>query len=145
MFFVPVPSGPHVYIGGLVEFERIRGGELVKDSDIIRAMPKAEVHLHLEGTISPETLWSLAERNGVMLPVSSLEELRGLYAFEDFGTFIKLWLLMCSCLKTEADYLGMVDGFVAECRRQNIRYAELHFTPYNHERFGMERSAPSRS
>jgi aminodeoxyfutalosine deaminase len=109
----------------------------MKDSEIIRAMPKTEVHLHLEGTISPETLWALAERNRVELPVASLEELRGLYVFEDFGKFIKLWLLMCSCLKTEADYVGMVDGFVAECRRQNIRYVEAHFTPYNHEKFGI--------
>jgi aminodeoxyfutalosine deaminase len=105
--------------------------------EILRAMPKTEVHLHLEGTISPETLWALSKRNRVALPVGSLEELRGMYVFEDFGKFIKLWLLMCSCLKTEADYEGMVDGFVAECRRQNIRYAELHFSPYNHEKFGI--------
>ena len=109
----------------------------MKDSEIIRAMPKTEVHLHLEGTISPETLWSLAERNSVELPVASLEELRGLYAFEDFDKFIRLWLLMCSCLKTEADYVGMVDGYVDECRRQNVRYVEAHFTPYNHEKFGI--------
>jgi aminodeoxyfutalosine deaminase len=100
-------------------------------------MPKTEVHLHLEGTISPETLWDLAARNRVELPVASLEELRGLYEFEDFGKFIRVWLLMCSCLKTEADYIGMVDGYVAECRRQNVRYVEAHFTPYNHEKFGM--------
>jgi aminodeoxyfutalosine deaminase len=106
-------------------------------SEIIAAMPKTEVHLHLEGTISPETLWELARRNRVELPVASLEELRGLYAFEDFDKFIKVWLLMCSCLKAEADYVGMVDGYVAECRRQNVRYVEAHFTPYNHERFGI--------
>lgn len=105
--------------------------------EILAAMPKTEVHLHLEGTISPETLWSLAARNRVSLPVGSLDELRGMYVFEDFGKFIKLWLLMCSCLKTEADYLGMVDGYLGECRRQNIRYAEVHFTPYNHEKFGI--------
>jgi aminodeoxyfutalosine deaminase len=107
------------------------------DADIIRAMPKAEVHLHLEGTISSATLWSLAARNRVELPVTSLEELRGLYEFEDFGKFIKVWLLMCSCLKAEADYVGMVEGYLAECRRQNVRYTEAHFTPYNHERFGI--------
>lgn len=106
-------------------------------TEILEAMPKTEVHLHLEGTISPETLWAMAERNQVTLPAKSLEELKGMYAFEDFDTFIKLWLVMCSCLKTEADYLGMVDGFVGECRRQNIRYAEVHFTPYNHEKFGI--------
>jgi adenosine deaminase len=105
--------------------------------EILQAMPKTELHLHLEGTISPETLMRLAERNGISLPVKNLDELRGMYVFEDFDKFIKLWLLMCSCLKTESDYIGMVDGFVGECRRQKIRYAEVHFTPFNHERFGI--------
>ncbi len=107
------------------------------DRAIIEAMPKTEVHLHLEGTISPETLWELARRNGVDLKAASLEELKKRYAFEDFGKFIELWMLMCSCLKAEADYVGMVDGFLADCGRQNVRYVEAHFTPYNHEKFGI--------
>jgi aminodeoxyfutalosine deaminase len=106
-------------------------------TEILAAMPKTEIHLHLEGTISPETLWSLAARNRVALPAATLGELRGMYVFEDFDKFIKLWLLMCSCLKTEADYVGMVDGYLGECRRQNVRYAEVHFSPYNHEKFGI--------
>jgi adenosine deaminase len=105
--------------------------------EILHAMPKTEVHLHLEGTISPETLMSLARRNRIDLPVKSLDELRAMYVFEDFDKFIELWLMMCSCLKTEEDYVGMVDGFLGECRRQNIRYAEVHLTPYNHEKFGI--------
>jgi aminodeoxyfutalosine deaminase len=109
----------------------------MNELDVLKAMPKTELHLHLEGTISPETLWSLAARNRVELPVKNLDELRGMYAFEDFNKFIKVWLMMCSCLKTEEDYLGMVDGYVAECRRQKIRYAEVHLTPYNHEKFGI--------
>jgi len=105
--------------------------------ETLAAMPKTEVHLHLEGTVSPETLWALAARNRVALPAASLDALRGMYAFEDFDKFIELWLLMCACLKTEADYAGMVEGYLGECRRQNIRYAEVHFTPYNHEKFGI--------
>ncbi len=99
--------------------------------------PKAELHLHLEGTTSPETLWALAQANHVALPVGTLAELRALYAFESFDRFIELWLVMCSCLKTPADYERMVDGFVGECVRQNIRYVEAHFTPYNHELLGI--------
>lgn len=106
------------------------------DDQMIQKMPKAEVHLHLEGTTSPETLWAMAERHGVKLPASSLEELRTLYEFESFDKFIELWLVMCSCLQSPEDYEQLVDGFVAECRRQNIRYVEAHFTPYNHERYG---------
>jgi adenosine deaminase len=105
--------------------------------ELFLRMPKTELHLHLEGTISPDTLWQMAERNRVKLPAANLEQLREHYTFEDFNKFITLWLLMCGCLKTEADYVGMVDAYLAECRRQNIRYAEVHFTPYNHEKFGI--------
>jgi aminodeoxyfutalosine deaminase len=105
--------------------------------DLIARLPKAEVHLHLEGTISAETLWSMAKANHVALPVGSFAELKGLYQFTSFDRFIELWLAMCSCLRTSDDYGRMVDGFLAECFRQNIRYAELHFTPHNHERLGI--------
>lgn len=105
-------------------------------SETIARMPKAELHLHLEGTITPDTLWAIAQRNHVALPVGSLAELEALYAFEDFDKFLHLWLAMCRCLRSDADYALMVDAFVDECRRQNIRYVEAHFTPYNHERFG---------
>src|SRR5207245_6391340 len=103
---------------------------------VVACMPKAELHRHVEGTIGAETLWAVAQRNHVALPVGTLNELRHLYAFESFDTFLALWMAMCRCLRTEADYALMVDAFVEECRRQNIRYVEAHFTPYNHERFG---------
>jgi adenosine deaminase len=105
--------------------------------DRISLLPKAELHLHLEGTISPETLWQMAKTNNVALPASSLEDLRRLYDFTSFDAFIRLWLLMCSCFRTPGNYEQMVDGFLVECDRQNIRYAEVHFTPYNHEKFGI--------
>ncbi len=104
---------------------------------MILRLPKAEVHLHLEGTISPETLWEMAAANSVALPAAGIPELRRMYQFTSFGAFIDLWLLMCSCFRTAENYERMVDGFLAECARQNIRYAELHFTPYNHEKLGI--------
>ncbi|MET0552701.1 MAG: adenosine deaminase [Vicinamibacteria bacterium] len=100
------------------------------------ALPKTELHLHLEGTVAPETLWQIARRNAVSLPVGTLAELRALYDFKGFDTFLTLWLAMCRCFRTPADYEQMADAFVADCGRQNIRYVEAHFTPYNHERFG---------
>jgi adenosine deaminase len=99
-------------------------------------LPKTELHLHLEGTIGPDTLWAIAERNGVALPAGTLTELRALYDFKSFDGFLTLWLAMCNCLRTPADYEQMVDAFVRDCARQNLRYVEAHFTPYNHERFG---------
>jgi len=99
-------------------------------------MPKAELHVHLEGTITPETLWAIAERNHVALPAGSLAELRALYAFESFDKFLHLWLAMCGCLRRAEDYEQMADAFLEGCDAQNVRYVEAHFTPYNHERFG---------
>src|SRR4026208_576501 len=96
----------------------------MNETETIARMPKAELHLHLAGTIGPATVWRLAERNRVALPVGSLEELKGLYAFEGFDKFLHLWLAMCRCLRAEADYALMVDAFTDECRRQNIGYAE---------------------
>jgi adenosine deaminase len=75
--------------------------------DILTRLPKAELHLHLEGTISPETLWAMAHANNVALPVGSFDELRAMYAFTGFDEFVELWLLMCSCLRTPDDYLRM--------------------------------------
>ncbi len=105
--------------------------------ELLSRLPKTELHVHLEGTISPETLWKMAEVNHVALPVGSLAELRRLYDFKSFDHFIELWLLMCSCLRSDSDFDRMVDGYLAECERHAIRYAELHFTPYNHERLGI--------
>jgi aminodeoxyfutalosine deaminase len=105
--------------------------------EILARLPKAELHLHLEGTISPKTLWAMAQANHVALPVRTFAELQAMYTFKSFDAFITLWLLMCSCLRTPDDYVRMVEGFLSECERQNIRYAELHFTPYNHEKLGI--------
>ena len=106
-------------------------------SDILARMPKTELHLHLEGTVGPETLWELAATHGVTLPAPTLEELRKLYEFTSFDMFLTLWLAMHSCFKDAAAYELMVDRYVAECRRQNIRYVEAHFTPFNHEQGGL--------
>ena len=92
------------------------------------ALPKTELHLHLEGTVSPETLWAIAQRNAVALPAGSLEELRGLYDFEGFDTFLTLWLAMCRCFRTPADYEQMADAFVAGLRAPEhpLRRGPLH-------------------
>jgi adenosine deaminase len=76
-------------------------------------MPKAELHVHLEGTITPETLWAIAQRNHAALPVGSLAELRALYTFESFDRFLHLWLAMCGCLRRAEDYEQMADAFLA--------------------------------
>jgi adenosine deaminase len=106
---------------------------------VLARMPKTELHLHLEGTVRPETLWDLADRAGVPLPAETPEALRAKYVFDSFDQFLELWLAMHSSFVDATAYERMVDDYIADARRQNIRYCEVHFTPYNHEgpgRFG---------
>jgi len=103
---------------------------------VLARMPKTELHLHLEGTVSPETLWDLAQRAGVALPAKTPEALRARYVFDSFEPFMVLWLAMHASFVDASAYERMVDDFLAVCRRQNLRYAEVHFTPYNHEFLG---------
>lgn len=98
----------------------------------IQAMPKAELHVHLEGAILPETVMELAQRNKVELPVKTVEELRALYEFVDFPHFIKIFGVAFSCIVKPEDLAEIVYRFGQEMARQNIRYAEVTFSPQSH-------------
>jgi aminodeoxyfutalosine deaminase len=98
--------------------------------DFIREMPKVELHVHLEGSIRPATLLTLAERNGVTLPAHDLAGLDAFYEFTDFDRFIQVYMTISGCLKTIDDYRLIAYEFGADMARQNIRYAEVTFTPH---------------
>jgi adenosine deaminase len=93
------------------------------------ALPKVELHVHLEGSIRPATLLALAERNGLPLPAADLEGLRDFYRFTDFDHFIRVYFTISGCLKTVDDFALIAYEFGADMARQNIRYAEVTFTP----------------
>lgn len=103
----------------------------------IRAMPKAELHVHLEGSIRPETVLKLARRHRVDLPAHDLESLRRWFDFTHFEHFIEVYLTITRCLRTRDDYELITYEFGAEMARQNIRYAEVTFSPCTHESMGM--------
>jgi adenosine deaminase len=98
----------------------------------LRAAPKAELHVHLEGAIQPATLLKLAERNGKALPAQTVEELRQWFRFRDFTHFIEVYFEITSCLKTAEDYELIAYEFGAEMSRQRVRYAEVTFSPSTH-------------
>lgn len=98
--------------------------------DFVRDMPKVELHVHLEGSIDPATLLTLAERNGVALPADDVEGLKAFYQFTDFDHFIRVYFAISNCLRTLDDYRFISYEFGAEMARQNVRYAEVTFTPY---------------
>jgi adenosine deaminase len=91
-------------------------------------MPKAELHVHLEGSILPRTLLQLAQHNHVRLPASDEAGLEKLYRFRSFEQFLETYLMITGCLHTPDDYRLIAYEFGSECARQNIRYAEVIFT-----------------
>jgi len=99
----------------------------------LQEAPKAELHVHLEGSVRPTTLLTLAERNAVSLPVSSVEELQRWFAFRDFNHFIEIYFTISHCLKQAEDYELIVYEFAEEMARQHVRYAEVTFSPSTHE------------
>jgi len=99
----------------------------------IEAVPKAELHVHLEGSIQPATLLMLAQRNDVKLPVQKVEDLQDWFTFRDFDHFIEIYFEISSCLKTSDDYELIAYEFGANMARQNVRYAEVTFSPSTHQ------------
>jgi len=103
-------------------------------ADFIQAMPKAELHVHLEGSIQPQTILELARRHHQTdrLPSDDVAGLGRWFAFTDFGHFIDIYLVMQDLLRTEADFALIAYECGADMAAQNIRYREVTFTPFTH-------------
>ena len=100
----------------------------------IAAMPKAELHVHLEGSIGPETLLELARRHDRLhvLPSTDPNELHTWYEFVDFPRFMRIYLIISDLLRTPEDFALIVERHGQAMAAQNIRYSELTFTPFTH-------------
>jgi len=100
--------------------------------------PKIELHVHLEGTVGPETLLALGRSNGVPLPVETVEDLRELYRFRDFEHFIRTWLLATSVLRTADDFRRITVEYALEAKKQGCVYIEGIFSPTQQARRGVD-------
>ncbi|GLF93775.1 adenosine deaminase [Streptomyces yaizuensis] len=95
-------------------------------------LPKAELHVHIEGTLEPELAFALARRNGVELPFADTEELRRAYDFEDLQSFLDLYYALMAVLRTEDDFAELTDAYLARAAAQGVRHAEIFFDPQAH-------------
>ncbi len=91
----------------------------------LEEMPKAEIHVHLEGATDAATVWELAQSNHVKLPAATLEEWQAMYAFRDFSHFIEIYKLAAGCMQTVKDFAFMTERFLAQQAKQNVHYCEL--------------------
>lgn len=105
--------------------------------NILQNMPKAELHIHIEGSLEPELIFALAQRNGVSLPYPSVEALRQAYAFSDLQSFLDIYYAGASVLLTEQDFYDMTAAYLARAHADNIRHAEIFFDPQTHTARGV--------
>ena len=98
----------------------------------IRGMPKAELHIHIEGSLEPELMFALAERNGVALRYASVEEVRRAYDFSDLQSFLDLYYEATQVLLHERDFYDLTWAYLQKAADQNVRRAEIFFDPQAH-------------
>ena len=98
-------------------------------SSLAQLLPKAEIHVHLEGAIRPETLLRLAGRHGIALPATDLAGMQEFYRFRNFPHFIEVYTAICKCLRDPEDFYLVTREFLRHQARQNILYTEAFFAP----------------
>ncbi|MFL5796460.1 MAG: adenosine deaminase [Actinomycetota bacterium] len=106
-------------------------------SSFIEGLPKAELHLHLEGTLEPELKFELAARNELDLPYGSVEEMRAAYDFHDLPSFLAVYYEGMSVLQREQDFHDLAMAYFRKARSQNVVYAEVFFDPQAHTTRGV--------
>ena len=104
---------------------------------LLRAMPKAELHMHIEGSLEPELIFELARRNRVALPYPSVEALRAAYAFTDLQSFLDIYYAGASVLLTEADFFEMGMAYFRRAAADRVVHAEIFFDPQTHTERGV--------
>src|SRR5215813_3198985 len=107
----------------------LEGGPVKKFAE---RMPKAELHLHIEGTLEPELMFELASRNQVDLPFDSPDEVRRAYAFSDLQSFLDIYYQGTRVLLHDRDFYDLTWAYLQKAHQQNVRHAEIFFDPQAH-------------
>lgn len=105
---------------------------------VLRTMPKAELHIHIEGSLEPELMFALAQRNGITLPYANVEALRSAYDFQDLQSFLDIYYAGASVLLHEQDFYDMASAYFARAAADNVVHAELFFDPQTHTQRGVD-------
>ncbi len=104
---------------------------------LLRHMPKAELHIHIEGSLEPELIFALAQRNAIKIPYTSVEDLRKAYAFTNLQSFLDIYYAGASVLITEQDFYDMAHAYLARAAMDNVVHAEIFFDPQTHTARGV--------
>ena len=107
-------------------------------AELIRKIPKAELHLHIEGTLEPELMMRLAQRNGIRIPYDSVEEIRRAYEFTDLQSFLDIYYAGAAVLQSRQDFHDLTYAYLERAAADNVRHVEIFFDPQTHTERGIE-------
>ncbi|MBR9871817.1 MAG: adenosine deaminase [Gammaproteobacteria bacterium] len=107
------------------------------NEDWLKALPKAELHLHLEGALEPELMFTLARRNGIELPWSDVDALRQAYSFNNLQEFLDLYYQGANVLRTEQDFYDLTWAYLQKCEAQGVVHVEPFYDPQTHTERGI--------
>ena len=106
--------------------------------DLIRRLPKAELHLHIEGTLEPAMMMELAEKHAIDLPYNSVEDIKNAYNFKDLQSFLDLYYLGANVLRDEDDFYRLMSAYLERCHNEGVVHAEMMFDPQTHTDRGID-------
>jgi len=105
--------------------------------DLIAKLPKAELHLHIEGSLEPELMFSLAQKNTISLPYKTIEEVKNAYNFTSLQSFLDIYYAGANVLINESDFFDLTWAYLLRCHAQNICHTEIFFDPQTHTSRGI--------
>lgn len=105
--------------------------------EFLRQLPKVELHLHIEGSLEPELMFALAQRNGIELPYASVQEAKDAYNFNNLQEFLTLYYQGMNVLRTEADFYDLAMDYFHRARREGVVHIDMHFDPQAHLQRGV--------
>ena len=106
--------------------------------ELIKKIPKAELHLHIEGSLEPELMFELSERNKIEIPFKSIDEIRAAYNFNDLQSFLDIYYQGSNVLIKQQDFFDLTWAYMLKCAEENVVHAEIFFDPQAHTNRGIE-------
>ncbi|CAK0785348.1 hypothetical protein CVIRNUC_008555 [Coccomyxa viridis] len=115
------------------------GGDVQSVLRFLASLPKAELHLHIEGTLEPELMFELAQRNHALdsLPCKTLQEMKAAYNFQDLQSFLNLYYAGCAVLRTDQDFYDLTMAYLRRAKADNVVHTEIFFDPQTHTQRGV--------
>ncbi|KFL34079.1 MULTISPECIES: adenosine deaminase [unclassified Sulfurospirillum] len=105
--------------------------------ELIAKLPKAELHLHIEGTLEPELMFALAQKNNIKLPYQNIEEIKRAYNFTSLQSFLDIYYAGANVLVNESDFFDLTWAYLLTCKAQNVVHVEIFFDPQTHTARGI--------